>query len=129
MNAEAAGNAGPRRAVGVHLILFGADGRHLTDAFAPIDSGRGLSVRRTAADSLKKLRETSWPDGRVSRAQVEIDFVEEVAPGRYRYKLFDKIDGGPTRCVFQCEVSADNPVLAKNIGAFCRKESERKAAA
>lgn len=116
------------RAIGVRLILYGSDGQPLADTFAPVNLGRGLNVQEAAADSLKQLREAIWPSAEVSRTEVEIEVVEEIGPGRYRYKVLDKIDDEPTHCIFQCLVNAWNPVFAKTIGAFHREDSLREAA-
>jgi hypothetical protein len=121
-------NLGPMRVVGVRLIVYGKDGRTLADALAPVRTGRGIDIQDSAADALKKLRESAWPPGKVTKTEVEIEVVEEVGQGRYRYKVLDKVGGQPTVCVFQCEVRAGNPVLAKTIGAFNREECLREAA-
>lgn len=120
-------NFGPMRAVGVRLIVYGKDGHTLADTMAPIRTGRGISVQDTAAAALKQLRENSWPPGQISKTEVEVDVVEEVGSGHYRYKVLAKTGGEPTHCVFQCEVRAGNPVLAKTIGAFNREESLQEA--
>lgn len=116
------------RAVGVRLIVYGQDGHTLADTAAPIRTGRGINVQDTAAAALRKLRESSWPPGKISRADVEIEVIEEIGPGRYRYKVMAKTGSEPTHCIFQCEVRAGNPVLAKTIGSFNREESLREAA-
>lgn len=116
------------RAVGVRLIVYGQDGHTLADTTAPIRTGRGINVQDTAAAALKKLRESSWPPGKISRTEVEIEVIEEIGPGRYRYKVMAKTGGEPTHCVFQREIRAGNPVLAKTIGAFNREESLRETA-
>lgn len=113
------------RVIGVRLILYGEDGYPLADARAPVRTGRGISVQATAATALKALRESSWPPGRVARSTVEIEVVEELASGRYRYRVLGKSAGSHTDCLFECEVHAGNAVLAKTIGAFCRDENLR----
>lgn len=117
----------PMRVVVVRLVLYGPDGRTLADALAPVRSGRGLDVPDATAAALQELRETAWPPGRVESAMVEVEVVEERAPGRYRYRVLGRSGSDRTRCLFECQVSAGNPVLAKTIGAFCRKEKAREA--
>lgn len=112
----------------MRLILYGEDGYPIADTLAPIRSGRGLSVQAAAAEALKSLRESSWPPGRIARSAVEIEVVEEAAAGRYRYRVLGKEGGTPTGCLFECEVAAGNPILAKTIGAFCREEDTKEKA-
>ena len=129
VGSEAAEERPPMRAVAVRLIQYGADGRVLDDASAAVRVGRALSVSAATAEALKELNASTRAPGKVARIAVEVELIEEIGLGRYRYRVLSKSGAERTGCLFKCEVEAANPVLAKTIGAFRRKEEARASTA